>query len=49
MLSEWVRYYHQPGMFKEGDKIYAAYVARVMQCCVYSCVMYCVIHVCVIS
>lgn len=29
MLSEWVRYYHQPGMFKEGDKIYAAYVARV--------------------
>ena len=30
MLSEWVRYYHQPGMFKEGDKIYAAYVARVM-------------------
>ena len=30
MLSEWVRYYHQPGMFKEGDKIYAAYVARVI-------------------
>jgi len=35
MLSEWVRYYHQPGMFKEGDKIYAAYVARVMHEYVY--------------
>jgi len=40
MLSEWVRYYHQPGMFKEGDKIYAAYVARVIHKYVY--LLYCV-------
>jgi len=29
LLSEWVRRFHQPGMLREGDKIYAAYVARV--------------------
>ena len=44
MLSEWVRYYHQPGMFKEGDKIYAAYVARVGDCV---CIAQVLSHVCV--
>lgn len=29
LLSEWVRHFHQPGLLREGDKIYAAYVARV--------------------
>ena len=29
LLSEWVRRFHQPGLLREGDKIYAAYVARV--------------------
>lgn len=29
LLSEWVRHFHQPGLLREGDRIYAAYVARV--------------------
>ena len=29
LLSEWVHRFHQPGMFREGDKIYAAYISRV--------------------
>ena len=29
LLSEWVRHFHQPGLLREGDKVYAAYVARV--------------------
>lgn len=32
LLSEWVRHFHQPGrLLKEGDAIYAAYVARLQQ------------------
>lgn len=33
LLSEWVRHFHQPGLMRDGDKIYAAYVARVSICC----------------
>ena len=29
LLSEWVRHFHQPGLMRDGDKVYAAYVARV--------------------
>ena len=29
LLSEWVRHFHQPSLLREGDRIYAAYVARV--------------------
>jgi CCR4-NOT transcription complex subunit 1 len=31
LLSEWVRHFHQPGQMRDGDKIYAAYVARLQQ------------------
>ena len=33
MLSEWVRKFHQPGLLKDGDKVYAVYVARVSLSC----------------
>ena len=49
MLSEWVYYYHQPGMFKEGDKTYAAYVARVGDCvCIAQVLCYVCIRICAI-
>ena len=33
LLSEWVRKFHQPGLLKDGDKVYAVYVARVSLSC----------------
>ena len=49
MLSEWVYYYRQPGMFKEGDKTYAAYVDRVGDCvCIAQVLCYVCIRICAI-
>ena len=43
LLSEWVRHFHQPGLLREGDKIYAAYVARVS---FLLCIVLCVAELC---
>ena len=29
LLAEWMHHFLQPGLLKEGDKIYAAYVTHV--------------------
>ena len=36
LLSEWVHHFHRPGMLREGDKIYAAYISRVSRLNFYS-------------
>ena len=47
LLSEWVRHFHQPGLLREGDKIYAAYVARVsFLLCIHDIVVLCVDELC---